>query len=61
MKKMMIISHIEHYFIDRTLEIERSIPEGESKLQIEVNKLHTGGKTRNMLEEVKIIEAILNN
>jgi hypothetical protein len=61
MKKMMIISHIEHYFIDKTLEIEISIPEGEGKLQIEVNMLYTGGKIRNMLEEVKIIETILNN
>jgi hypothetical protein len=61
MKKMMIISHIKHYFIDKTLEIAISIPEGEGKLQIEVNTLYTGGKIRNMLEEVKIIETILNN
>jgi hypothetical protein len=61
MKKMMIISHIKHYFIAKTLEIEISIPEGEGKLQIEVNTLYTGGKIRNMLEEVKIIETILNN
>jgi hypothetical protein len=59
-KGKTILSNLEQYCLDEGWEIERSIPEEEARIEIAVNNLRIGSKTIDMLEEVKIVEAISN-